>query len=92
MPEIICTHCDEPIEAGATYYDINRGEEILCQDCYEELDGWDVVHMLGLTASELLEEFASVDRKQLPDDDRPKPEPPVPGQLSMLTEEEVAGC
>ena len=89
MTEIICTHCDAPIEAGATYYDINGGEEILCQECREELDGWDVVHMLGLTASELLEEFATVVTKMLEDDSKPKPEPPIPGQLSMLAEAEV---
>lgn len=75
-----CDLCEEPIADGAEYYDIEG--VILCTECYDGIDVYEAVDLFNLYASDILDLYTVV--KKTKEEEKPLPEPPVPGQLQLM--------
>ena len=77
-----CSVCEEPIEDGAQYYDIDSGDFFLCQECYDMMTVDDAIDLFDISVSDILDDMHNVVKKTK--DDKPAPEPPIPGQIKVM--------
>ena len=76
-----CGLCSESIEDGTQYYDIDSGEYILCDECFNNLILEDVAILFDIDVSDILDMHNVVKKTK---DDKPAPEPPIPGQIKLM--------
>ena len=80
--KITCSMCDEPIEDGAQYYDIDSGDFCLCSECYDAMDVDEAVALFDVDVSDILDMHNVV--KKTKEEEKPAPEPPIPGQIMVM--------
>jgi hypothetical protein len=72
--------CGEQVPDDAEYWDIDSGDCIVCDECYKNMSVNDAVDLFCVEVSDILD-MHDVNKKT--NDNKPSPEPPIPGQIEI---------